>query len=839
MKEFKCPFCGSSNSEDAESCSVCKVDFRQLPEEIMSSETPKPKEQSDADNSSKEVPDWLADIIRRNRKPQGKMPFDSFADALMGIKSVDDFSDSMKKDFSGSEKIEEFLNEEKNLTEDSSDQNRGSLFSISHTSRKSIPNHKSDSIVSPSASEQRKNEEQQLEIPEVINSQDEISEDEELYRDFSVERPAQKWDLQPLAMSESYHQTDSAENGNQPGEFVPDVQADDNYIEAIQNVESDLNPAEKNEDYSTELSSGEKAPLVIAPDVEEPVISDEERLFNLPFEDDLSLTEEKITMDQPSDEAARMNSDLSTNQIEVMQEVPSSISEDSAKTSITTDFAPEKSDEKTEETAPAVESTDHPLENEPIEAPENTESDERDEQNLVSEFLSQINSDVPSSDSAAIQEPHDSSDGSLPEESENDIAELHSILSGTQESPDSLPTDSDLTEIDSGMQSASETVGSDTTADTVSGDNSIAETRDQFDKAEDSDAIPWNLFESADIFFPENRKEPIYSSFSKEKIPADYQDRNYQHRMITAVLVKLFQTENHNQPLKKADTRKTNKIIQTIFALLVFFGVITILISGVTDFIDLRPVDDKQVLSLSTFNYQISSLQEGEQALFVIDFTPGYIDELYAPTLKLIQNMTERNVKVRLATISPSSEMISQKIIMENPQISVENQGFFPGQVAAIQSLIALNADEIKAVFIISSNFQTLKTWIEQIHVEPVKFSLNILASAQMNSLLTPYYDSGLIESSLSGMIEKRYFYADNFSDKKTNREIFSVWFIILAAIIIYLTGCIDFSMAQATDKDGKHPEKNHTIQSDAKKHLGNSADTVIDKNTNRNEEKK
>jgi hypothetical protein len=56
------PFLWSSNSEDAESCSVCKVDFRQLPEEIMSSETPKPKKQSDADNSSKEVPDWLADI---------------------------------------------------------------------------------------------------------------------------------------------------------------------------------------------------------------------------------------------------------------------------------------------------------------------------------------------------------------------------------------------------------------------------------------------------------------------------------------------------------------------------------------------------------------------------------------------------------------------------------------------------------------------------------------------------------------------------------------------------------------------------------------------------------
>jgi hypothetical protein len=163
--------------------------------------------------------------------------------------------------------------------------------------------------------------------------------------------------------------------------------------------------------------------------------------FNLPFEDDLSLTEEKITMDQPSDEAARMNSDLSSNQIEVMQEEPSSISEDSAKTSITTDFAPEKSDEKTEETAPAVESADHPWKMIRLRYLKIQNRFERDEQNLVRNSI-QINSDVPSSDSAAIQEPHDSSDGSLPEESENDIAELHSILSGTQESPDSLPTDS-------------------------------------------------------------------------------------------------------------------------------------------------------------------------------------------------------------------------------------------------------------------------------------------------------------------------------------------------------------------------------------------------------------
>jgi len=105
--------------------------------------------------------------------------------------------------------------------------------------------------------------------------------------------------------------------------------------------------------------------------------------------------------------------------------------------------------------------------------------------------------------------------------------------------------------------------------------------------------------------------------------------------------------------------------------------------------------------------------------------------------------------------------------------------------------------------------------------------------------LLTPYYDSGLIESSLSGMIEKRYFYQDDFSEKRTNREIFSVWFIILAAIIIYLTGCIDFSTAQPADKDRKHPEKNNTNKPNAKNHSASPADIVIRKNANRNEEKK
>jgi len=840
MKEITCPFCGSSNDEDAEFCRVCKVDFRQLPKEIMPSENPKPKESSGSENDSKEIPNWLADIISRNRKTQGKMAFDSFADALMGINSAADSGDSIQSDSSGLEKIKESMNGEKKLIQNLSDQKtdhrnqNDSSYSFNSLNGKGIQETKADDD-SASELEPGEKEEHQLEIQEVLSPQDELLEDEESYRDFSVSRPAQKWDLVPSVESDSAHPTNAASDESLRSETVSEGKIDvaDSDVDQLTVSGNKQIDEDEKDAPSGLLTENDAPPPVIISKSEESDITEREDLLPAAYEENLGSSDENPMRNQTSDEVPQLNFDHFPEDTKLQQENP----QDSSQSITTPDPAAIETGDPSKKTETFVDSTDQLLVND--QTHEGAAMDNPDEQNLVSEFLSQINSDVPAIEPEMIQKQQDASEVIKSEESENDAVDLNEIILESQQSGEDLTiqseTDAEISDIDAREESFKSVMFENTTEE----DSPVPEAKGNPEKVEETDAIPWNLFESVDSFFHENRKEKIYSSFSKEKIPSDFQDRNYQHRMITAVLYKLFQTENQNQSLKKVATRKTNKIIQLVFTLLIFFGVITILVSGVTDFIDLNLVSENQIPSLSTFNYQVESLQEGDNTLLVIDFTPGYINELYAPTVKLIKNLADRKVNIRLATISPSSEMISQKIVLETPQISIENLGFFSGQITAIQSLISLNSDEVKAIFLISSNFQTLKTWIEQINTESVRSSLNILASAQMNSLLTPYYDAGLVESSLSGMIEKNSFSRDDFSDKNMNREIFSVWFIILAAILIYLTGCIDFSMTQSTDKDRDQTAVIRSIESENNNDSAGLAESVTQKNHRRNEARK
>ena len=156
----------------------------------------------------------------------------------------------------------------------------------------------------------------------------------------------------------------------------------------------------------------------------------------------------------------------------------------------------------------------------------------------------------------------------------------------------------------------------------------------------------------------------------------------------------MFQIESQNSRLKQAATRKTNKLLQFILALAAFAGVLTLLISGVTDFIDLNPVETGRMAGLSGFEKQIENLNAGDQALVIIDFTSGFSNELFQPSEQLIRALAERDVEIRLATISPTAEIISQKIIRENPDLSIENIGFMPGMMIAVQSLILTDAEK-------------------------------------------------------------------------------------------------------------------------------------------------
>ncbi|MHC1773123.1 MAG: hypothetical protein AB9907_15605 [Flexilinea sp.] len=777
MKEFICPFCGSSNSEDSEFCRICKVDFRQLPKDIIPKDEQKtgepvqpdfPPKESLPDNSA-EIPKWLSDIMNRNRKSQGKMPFDSFADVLFGIKPADDAPDAEKEDFSGNERIEDLVNrQKKGLPE-----NPQESFDIQP--EPSTP----DETPSPISSYDKNsnlfhstlNGDGQLEIPDLLSADSEISEEESGYSDFSRLRPAQKWDDQPVSGTESR-------------ENLPD---DDGFDSAVISSDNEVNDPLSEPD----VESGAGVEITAAEKAAEP-------------DDSRSPAEEESLLSSEADEiSTEIQPDTRVGIPEVENEqipaVPDEIN-------IETGFAEDLSENAGEDTRlpdqerienesdsefekisdDLIDENQAGSEEQPAEAAADAEDQFSDfgEENLVNEFLSQFGTE-------------DTEEG----KPENQVIEPPS------EEPAEIAADfaETIEELESEIQPSvtDEQPVSDIVAEPAEDSpDSISDEEQQAVSPDNSDDIPWNLFETGEMTFPENRIDPAYKTFSRNKIPLDYHDHDYQHRMITAVLNKLFQIESQNSRLKQAATRKTNKLLQFILALAAFAGVLTLLISGVTDFIDLNPVETGRMAGLSGFEKQIENLNAGDQALVIIDFTSGFSNELFQPSEQLIRALAERDVEIRLATISPTAEIISQKIIRENPDLPIENIGFMPGMMIAVQSLILTDAEKADSVFISSSNFDTLQTWIEQTAFTEIKPPVNVIASAQMNALLVPYYNSGLIDSLLTGTLEKSVFTGNDFSNKSANRKLFGVWFLCLMAILIYFTGSFDISTDRTAGDD-------------------------------------
>ncbi len=817
MKEFICPFCGSSNSEDAEFCSSCKVDFRQLPKDIMPEDEPKtekqvptdlPPQDSHSDNSA-EIPKWLSDIMNRNRKSQGKMPFDSFADVLFGMKPASDSADPEREVFSGNERIEDLVNrQKKGLSENPQESfniqpepsaSDETLFPVSSFDEKTAEaSDKAQKFVTPSEFYAAQNQDGQLEIPDLLSSDSEISEDESGYSDFSRLRPAQKWEDHPLSGTES-HENLSDDDIEEPesGFDSEKIFSDAGVSEALS--EPDLEPEAEREKTAAEntaepVNSGtvidESETGALTADIESP--AEEASLLSSghgetasEIQPDAQVVIPEIENDQMTAVPDKMNKETG-----VSEDLSENADEDTRlsdqeliENKLDSEF--EKiTDEVNDEIQTANEAQPDAGTSEGAVNPGDRFSD-FGEENLINDFLSQFGTE----NMEESKPPEDQ----VIEPSSAEPAEIAESLSETGEE-----LESEIQTSVSDEQQLSETAA----VPVESPEESISTGEQQTESVDNSDKIPWNLFETGEVAFPENRIDPAYKTFSRNKIPLDYHDHDYQHRMITAVLNKLFQIESQNSQLKRAAARKTNKLSQFILALVAFAGIITLLVSGVTDFIEMNPIDRGRMAGLSGFEKQIEGLNAGDQALVIIDFSPGFSNELFEPSEQLIRALAGREVKIRLATISPAAEVISQRIIRENPDLPIENVGFVPGMMVAVQSLLYTDAEKADSIFISSSNFDTLQTWIEQTAFAKIEPPVNVIASAQMNSLLVPYYNSGLIDSLLTGTLEKSIFTGNDFSNKSSNRKLFGVWFLCFTAILIYFTGSLDFSTDRAAGND-------------------------------------
>lgn len=307
------------------------------------------------------------------------------------------------------------------------------------------------------------------------------------------------------------------------------------------------------------------------------------------------------------------------------------------------------------------------------------------------------------------------------------------------------------------------------------------EVREKEDEVEEQE-IPWDLFGSADMSLPQSPEDPDYRTFSRSGIPAEAVNTSYQQRMMSSVLGKIIQAENFVPQQKKPGTRKVSIAARLVWSLLAIAGVIVILLTGVTDGWKLPQA---AVTEDTKAFYEQAENAEGD-ILLVMDYTPAYSTELDNAAEGLIKTLENGGGRLSLAVLNPSV-MVGARRLLDNHPNTISFAGWWPASVISIRARAA--AGELpRNVWLLTSDIGSVRGWAEQLASFDNEIKLHVLASGQLEPLLKPYLESGLVVSAMSrDMDTVNYGSVSN----GIGRTQFAVWYLAALLPLAWLCGLI------------------------------------------------
>ncbi len=306
------------------------------------------------------------------------------------------------------------------------------------------------------------------------------------------------------------------------------------------------------------------------------------------------------------------------------------------------------------------------------------------------------------------------------------------------------------------------------------------------------------------------KKPPVYSA--KLRITETQQAHiDTIRRMLAA--------EGKSEPIPEPSVISTQRMLRWLIGFLLILG-ISILILGGGQIFPLPnasgiPAD---ILDISRI---VSNIPVHKPILVAFDYEPGTSGEMNAAAAALIDHLILRGARLALISTKPTGpamgEFFIHNIQKEHDYVSGEeyiNLGFIPGEAAGLlsfaqtpkwviqQSFDGVNPWESTilrdievlsdfAVFVvITDNFETARTWIEQIQPRIGDTPLLMVVSAKIEPMVRPYSDFGpnrQVAGIVSGITGGA---AYEFVIGKTNLShdywgAFNIGLIIILAVII------------------------------------------------------
>ena len=779
MSDFICPMCGSPNDENADSCEVCKVDFTQLPNDLKpqkmqdreNSEKTSPRSELTQDSNLTETPDWLRKRIQTKENPQNQ----------------------------ASSSIDNYLNMIFGRTNESTEANEDAA----EPDHQNVPFSQEDL--------------EALDLSESpLSSNTDVSPEElETYSDFETIRPERKWD------SDNGSEQNAASAVQEPFNDLPDTGTASKWVdpETVQSKEAaaidpGLLPEEAFNDFS-----------IIRPQSKWDGEESDSQNLEIDRSDANPLRDAQLALFNESDmDSVSKGADLTEEESQFFDFTvnrPQRKWDDS-------DQSDSSAEDSLSSSQVAFESLDEILSDPRLVDDENGAMDEESvskqvpdqEPSLVDSLLTQILSNEPTDpeEIPAVSETENNPSSyyqtNKPSSQIEIDPELEFLLDDhetTQRPTESEPVQQqDQPDELTASVNAEETIPENLLTDDIVPDSYDLE-------ADDLDEVPWDLFETGDMTLPGTHfvETSSYKSFSKSGIPEEMKNQDYQQRMISTILERVFQTEGLNRPLAKTRSHGSKKTSQLGIAVTVLIGIFFLLFSGILDFIPLNPPSVESFPNLVSFNQSFEEIGAESNILVVIDYTPGFSNELGSSASALLQKLNDRQAKVQIITTNPSAAILTSQLESAIASPEIFSSGYLPGGVLAIQNLLAGNPDSFDALYLVSANFDSVRAWLEQISTLPTSIPVHIIGSAQIQSLIEPYRRTSLIHSSISSPLEKDLFAGKSINTPQEKRKTLSLWALVLFAVLAFLAGSMQRSPYQSILSDEKSRSNKGDIQPD------------------------
>lgn len=738
MNTIICPFCGSENPSNSRECSVCGANLDSLPSGVIPSKNKQKKESPKpgvTKNSSEPViPDWIKERMQQ-QKEKPRESFENYVDII--------FKSSMDESAPLPEK-----------------------------------NEKKESVLQPQLPAFQSLEDHALQEKQGVP---ELNEEDEVYKDFSVFRPARKWDDE-IPDGEIKPETGkSAESSVDPSLIEPDEEMKEavlfdpdqsmDYSHSPEKIREAYDMAEKTEDIlKTDEVLKEGAPT----DLEDPM--------------DYSHSTEKVreAYGMPEKEGS-----VSDETKEAPVETPVDIDADSLISDLISDIneaenkesaLPERIDQGTEELY-RDQSDDMISFIEDQSAAENEKSSITEPQIQEPKELNIEPSETPAS-SLDESEPK----GDTPSESSDDPEnEDFDTLSKSDGFTEAMVLDQILQNQGFFPQTGGTNAIPYETIDAIdTGKNETAE--EPIPGKEDTAEIPWNLFESGTMSIPQYAADSDYQTFEREPLTNVIGNSpSYQRRMIVSLIDRVVRTENTIHLPVEEKIRETGLLPKITFLILAIAGILVFLLSGIAD----PFTRSRQTTSAAVSGFHAFTDETSTDAMIVIDYSPAYASELSPAVEVLIKELRGKGIEPLITAVNPASSGLIQNM--------GEKFVFLPANAVSIRERLA-EKDIPGTVFLFTTEISSVRVWADQLYHSDIRLAL--ITSSQISPLAQPYIDSGMVGAAVTALDDILAY----GGTEENPREKLAVWYLCVLALISTLFGFLVRFLDSEPAKKGVTP---------------------------------